>query len=256
MREYAIATAGIEATIVPERGGLITRLAIEGLEILFLDRATFEDRAEHVRGGIPVLFPFAGNLAEGRLEETGTEVGLHGFARDLEWEVDESSGDSHRMSLESSDATLEPFPFSFKLVQTTRVIPGLLSVTMDIENPGSTPMPVAPGWHPYFCCPARAKAAVTYELEGFPYDKLSNDEIYDIGLESPRASEIRFDIPTEGTVKLSFSPEFRHLQFWSLPEREFICVEPWHGPRNVINTGDRRLIEPGEAVTYWMGISR
>ena len=255
MREYVIRAAGIEATIVPERGGLVTRLAMEGREILFLDRATFENRAEEVRGGIPVLFPFAGSLDEGRLEETGTEIVPHGFAEEMEWEVDESSDDSHRMSLQSSDATSEAFPFVFRLLQTTRVIPGQLSLTMDIENGGSTPMPVAPGWHPYFCCPARAKAAVTYELDGFPYDELSNDEEYDIGQEAPRASEISFDIPTEGRVKLSFSPEMRHLQFWSPPEKEFICVEPWHGPPNVINTEERRLIEPGEAATYWMGIS-
>ena len=38
--------------------GLITQLAIAGTELLFLDSATFEDRSQHVRGGIPILFPF------------------------------------------------------------------------------------------------------------------------------------------------------------------------------------------------------
>ena len=259
MREFCIHSEGIEATIVPERGGLITQLAIDGIELLFLDRITFEDRSAHVRGGIPILFPFAARLDDGILKATSAQMPLHGFARDLEWTTDEDaakeSPDSHRMWLESDEETLEPYPFPLRLVQTTRVIPGQLSVSLDIENKGDQPMPMAPGWHPYFRCPAEGKIAVTYEIDDFPYDELSAGETYDIGLQAPRASEICFEIPTVTRVRLAFSPEFRHLQFWSLPEREFICVEPWDGPANVINTEECRFVEPGEAATYWMGIS-
>lgn len=259
MREFRIHSTGIEATIVPERGGLITQLAIAGTELLFLDRATFEDRSQHVRGGIPILFPFAARLDDGILKATGKPMPSHGFARDLEWTTDEDeaegSADSHRMWLEPDKKTLEPYSFPLRLTQTSRVVEGQLSVTLDIENKGDAPMPMAPGWHPYFCCPEKGKKAVTYEIEGFPYDELSTEEMYNIGLETPRAAEICFDIPNVSKVRLAFSPEFRHLQFWSLPGREFICVEPWAGPANVINTEDCRSIEPGDAATYWMGIS-
>lgn len=42
---------------------------------------------------------------------------------------------------------------------------------------------------------------------------------------------------------LSFSPAMRHLQFWSQPGRDFICLEPFYGPNDTVNT-DRRLDVP------------
>ena len=257
MKEIYIVNDGINATVVPDRGGLITQLAIDGKELCFLDRRTLEGRSEHVRGGIPILFPFAARLDNGILLATGAEMGLHGFARDLEWTTDDSnpSPDTHRMSLVPDKCVLEPYPFPLRLVQTTRVVPGELSVTLDIFNEGDEKMPVAPGWHPYFNCPSEEKIAVTYDIVDFPYGELSSEKSYDIGLPTPRLSEICFEIPTVAKVRMAFSPEFRHLQFWSLSEWDFICVEPWDGPANVINTGDCRYIEPGETATYWMGIS-
>ena len=254
MKQQTISNAGTDATIVPARGGLVTRLAVGGREILFLDRHTFENRSEHVRGGIPILFPFAGRLVDRRLIASDTHMDLHGFARDLEWTVEEHLGDSHRMFLEAGAEILAHFPFPHRLTQATRVSDGSLTVTLDIENRGSDPMPVAPGWHPYFCCPGDQKTAVSYELSDFPYHQLSN-ETYDFGLEPPAASTVDFDIPAVGAISLSFSPEFRHLQFWTLPERDFICVEPWDGPADVINSERRRLVSPGESLVYWMSIS-
>jgi galactose mutarotase-like enzyme len=55
-----------EATIAPHRGAIVTSLRIAGRELLYLDRATFDDPSKNVRGGIPVLFPTPGKLANDR----------------------------------------------------------------------------------------------------------------------------------------------------------------------------------------------
>lgn len=253
MRADQISSGGTEAVIVPERGGLVTRFAVSGREILFLDRASFEDRGQPVRGGIPVLFPFAGRLADNLLLATGTSLGLHGFARDLEWTVTGHGGDRHRMELAPGPEVLETYPFPHRLTQTTSVAEGELSLCLEIENRSPQPMPVAPGWHPYFRCPREGKAAVRYGLADFPRQQLGDS--YDFGLEAPPEGRIGFDIPGEGAVSLSFSPEFRHLQFWTLPERDFICVEPWDGPPGVINSGRCRLVPPGRTLVYRMRIA-
>ena len=253
MRADQISSGSAEATIVPGRGGLVTRFAVSGREILFLDRASFEDRGQPVRGGIPVLFPFAGRLADNLLLATGTSLGLHGFARDLEWTVTGHGADRHRMELVASPEILETYPFAHRLTQTTSVADGELSLGLVIENRSPRPMPVAPGWHPYFRCPRESKAGVRYGLADFPCEQLGDS--YDFGLEAPAAGRIDFDIPGEGGVSLSFSPGFRHLQFWTLPDRDFICVEPWDGPPGVINSDRGRLVSPGGTLTCRMRIS-
>ena len=89
----------------------------------------------------------------------------------------------------------------------------------------------------------------------FPHENLTDEEIFDFGVEPPDPGRVAFEIPTVGTVTLSFSANLRHLQCWSLPGRDFICVEPWDGPPNVINTAACRLVEPDAVLTYAMDIS-
>ena len=50
----------VAASLVPERGAIVTALRVGDRDVLYLDRATLEDPTKNVRGGIPVLFPYAG----------------------------------------------------------------------------------------------------------------------------------------------------------------------------------------------------
>ena len=51
--EIEIRSGNVSAKIAPARGALVTALNVGGKEILYLDRATFEDAPKNVRGGIP-----------------------------------------------------------------------------------------------------------------------------------------------------------------------------------------------------------
>ena len=51
-----------EVVVAPVRGGMVTRFRVGNDDILFLDHGTLRDHTQNVRGGIPILFPFAGRL--------------------------------------------------------------------------------------------------------------------------------------------------------------------------------------------------
>jgi galactose mutarotase-like enzyme len=53
-----------------------------------------------------------------------------------------------------------------------------------------------------------------------------------------------------GAVELQGSEEFTHWVLWTLPGRDFVCLEPWTCPGDALNTGDRLLhLEPGASRT-------
>src|SRR5689334_3644577 len=61
---FLLAEGRNKAEIVPERGAIVTRLTVDGRDVLFMDYDTLADPTKSIRGGVPVLFPFAGALPE------------------------------------------------------------------------------------------------------------------------------------------------------------------------------------------------
>jgi galactose mutarotase-like enzyme len=242
------------AEIVPARGAIVSRLSVRGTEVLYMDRATLADLSKNVRGGIPILFPFAGKLDDDKLLSTGTTIKQHGFGRNMAWAVDEQSFAGARLSLKSDADTRALFPFDFSAEYSLFLLPFGLQIELAIVNTGKTAMPIAPGWHPYFNCVGPLKNQVRGDVPGFSGDVLGNDAEFNFGLLAPPSGRARFEIPGLGKLRESYCPEMRHLQFWSLPGKDFICIEPFCGPNNTINTAQRLEIQPGERRVLWMRI--
>jgi galactose mutarotase-like enzyme len=222
--------------------------------VLFLDRASFEDATQNVRGGIPVLFPFAGKLEGDTLRATGTKMKQHGFGRREAWSAATRHADSLSVRLAASDATRAAYPFEFVAEQTCLALARGLHVELLVTNLGPQPMPLSPGWHPYFACPAAKKASLRTDVESVSRDRVGDDREFDFGVAAPSNGRARFDVPGVGPIQLSFSPEMRHLQLWSLPGKDFVCLEPFFGPPGTIDT-DRRLdLGPGSSRALWMRI--
>jgi galactose mutarotase-like enzyme len=249
-----VSQGDVSAQVVPERGALVTSLRVGGVDVLFLDPATLEDPAKNVRGGIPLLFPYAGKLVDERLVHTGTAMKQHGFGRNKAWVVKERGPDFVRLSLAQDADTRAQFPYDYVAEHTVSILPRGLHLELMVHNTGTRALPLSPGWHPYFRCPAAQKAAVRSDLAGFTPDKLGDDREFDFGLEAPARGRARFEVPGLGGLRLSFSPLMRHLQFWSQPGRDFICLEPFHGPANTVNTDWRLDVPPGRAQDLWMRI--
>ena len=216
------------------RGALVSRYEIQSTPVLFLDRATFDDPARNVRGGIPVLFPFAGK------PPPGSPLPQHGFARTLPWTVTEAIADEAMARVEcvltDSPQTRAAWPYPFRLTQAVSLADARLTLEWALENRGDTPMPLHFGIHPYFA--VTQKQAVRVDgAEGVAFDNTS-------GLERPVARvdfasgevDLHFANHVGGTtlhrgdgsqVHLAWTPQFDTMVVWTLPDRPFVCVEPW-----------------------------
>jgi len=244
----------VAAQVVPERGAIVTSLRVGTKDVLFLDRATLEDPTKNVRGGIPVLFPYAGKLVDELFVPAGTKMKQHGFGRNKPWALRERRRDFARLAVVQDAETRAQYPYDYEADYGVSLLPRGLQVELLVDNNGTRPLPLSPGWHPYFRCPAAKKAQVTGDVAGLTADKLGDDREFDFGLVPPSTGRTRFEVPGLGVLRISFSPQMRHMQFWSQPGKDFICLEPFYGPTNTINTDKRLEVAPGQAREVWMRI--
>jgi len=251
--EVPLEQDGVCARVAPARGALVTAVTVAGRELLFMDRGTLEDPARSVRGGIPLLFPFAGRLAGDRLVHAGTIMKQHGFARNKAWQVVGRGRSQLRLVLEDDAETRAVYPHAFRVEHTVTLLPRGLELALAIHNRGPAPMPVAPGWHPYFPCPSADKPRVRpLSVAAIDPARFTPDAEFDFGVTAPADGRADFDVPGLGHLSLSFAREMRFLQCWGLPGRDFICLEPFLGPNDAINTSARLDVPAGASRRLWM----
>lgn len=246
----------VEAEVVPGRGALITVVRVDGEDLLWLDRSTVEDTSKSVRGGIPLLFPFAGRLADDTLRATGQPMKQHGFARHRPWEVLQASAGHVLMELPVDDEIALVWPWTFRLTQGVWATSAGIHVELNIHNTGPAPMPISPGWHPYFPADANKKTQTNADVAGLDSKQLVDDAVFDFGLPAPPHGRVRLQPGGGPALKLEFDPVMRHVQFWSLPHHPFVCVEPFFGGNNTINTSATLVVPPGSARVLWMRIEK
>jgi galactose mutarotase-like enzyme len=268
--------AGASVLVAPGRGGMVTRFRAEGSDVLFLDETTLRDPNKSVRGGIPILFPIAGKLPAGGYSALGRSFTMnqHGFARNLPWTVlDESTRDgaSVTLGLEATDETRRQYPFEFALRFTYRLKGETLSVEQRFENRGKEPMPLQPGLHPYFFVPDATKNAVTLDTDATrARDNLTGHEI-DVTLPLELAGRevdlYLLDHHPRHTIlhrqglpglRLDFGDDQALLVVWTLPGRDFVCIEPWRAKLGALADGTAPRVPPGghEVTTLSLSLAR
>lgn len=259
-------TAPAQASIVPERGGILISWQVEGQEIFYLDAERFKDPALSVRGGIPILFPICGNLADDSYTLNGKTYQLvqHGFARNLPWEATQRStadGASLTVTLKSSDVTREGYPFDFELNYIYTLKGNTLELRQRHTNLSEVPMPFSSGIHPYFAVANKSQLTIElpstqYQLKGdatihsfggtFDFDQ---DEIDFSFTNLTRQSATVIDSDRKLKLTVGFDTHYSTLLFWTVKGKDFYCLEPWTAPRNAMNTGDHLLtVAPNDTV--------
>jgi galactose mutarotase-like enzyme len=259
--------------LAPARGGMVTRFSVGGVPVLFLDEATLADPTKSVRGGIPLLFPIAGKLPADRYDVAGRSYSMkqHGFARNLPWAVlDESTdgGATVTLGLEASDATRAQYPYEFALRFTYRLRGDELTVQQRFENRGDSPMPLHPGLHPYFFVADATKSQVRIDTDATrAFDNRTGREVQ-IGLpielagrevdlflldHSPRETVLHR--PGLPGVRIAFGDDQTVLVVWTLPGRDFVCVEPWRTRPGALAQGRAPQIAPGLSETTTLTLS-
>jgi galactose mutarotase-like enzyme len=250
------------AAIAPTRGALVTRWSVGGEDLLYLDRATFVDPSKNVRGGIPVLFPSPGKLTGDRYARGSMKQ--HGFARNLPWEVVKHGESAVELALEDDATTRAQYPFSFRAELVISIEESTLRLAQRVTNRGTEDMPFGFGFHPYFAVPAGEKRATTIETDAKrAFDNVSKKTIDLHGIDlangevdlhlldhSCTESEIAWNSGTT-RVRIRGSSDYRHWVVWTVPEKDFVCLEPWTCPGDALNTGDRLItLAPGKT---WEG---
>jgi galactose mutarotase-like enzyme len=257
-------------TIAPERGAIATRFEVDQRKVLFMDGETLRDPTKNVRGGVPVLFPTPGKLANDAWQHAGKSGTLkqHGFARNLAWRVGERGANTATLSIESNDETRAGFPWDFTFDMGFSVNGPTLRLEQWIVNKSASPMPCGVGFHPYFqvADADKAKTSIT-TLARRAFDNVTKQVIevnapidltqkeVDLHLLDHGSTESELVGPN-GTVTLRGSAEYTHWVVWTLAGRDFVCLEPWTCPGNALNTGERlMMIAPGEARSLWLEIT-
>ena len=195
------------------------------------------------------------------------EMSMHGFARDLEWQMlDIKNDDSAEVTLllTHSAETLKIYPFEFTFKISYRLKSGALTVTQQVTNNSDMPMPYSIGLHPYFRADKskasiRVPSSVAYsgservEIKGV----LKSDADIDYVCINPTGESAIFNTGLGYNVELSYQGEYNCIVVWSPTfNPNFICVEPWSATPDALNTKENLIyLKPGESQSFVMQLS-
>ena len=249
----------ILSVLVKEHGAELSSIRKGSTEYLWQADPAFWGRHS------PVLFPIVGSVWEKRYRVGGREYGLgqHGFARDMDFSMVSSSDAEVRYRLESSEETLEKYPWPFVLEIAYRLHDNKLDVIWEVENPGTEDMYFQIGAHPAFnypdydpdrpergffsfdksvglecirikekgCVDAETKYPLEVPSDGLlPVTRETFDAIDTIMLQDSQIGKVTFH-RIDGLPWLSLSFDAPVVGIWSPPTKNapFICIEPWYG---------------------------
>lgn len=212
----------------------------------------------------PVLFPIVGSVWESRYRVDGKEfqLGQHGFARDMDFTLVNSTQTEVRYRLVSSEETLSKYPYPFVLEIAYRLHGSSLDVIWEVRNPSDGDIYFQIGAHPAFlypdydpeksgrgfftfdrnegleCIRIKEKGCVDAETK-WPLDmpdgrlkleKDTFDAIDTIMLQDRQIKRVNM-FREDGAQWLSLSFDAPVVGIWSPPGKvaPFICIEPWYG---------------------------
>lgn len=213
----------------------------------------------------PVLFPIVGGLKNNSYEIDGNEYELprHGFARNFNFKVIETTENSVTFSLKENETTLQVYPFEFELQLKYVLNENKLSLIYSVENNSKNIMPFNIGAHPAFSIPSnfneyslhfnKEEKLLSHQLENglfsgktieiqsknqqlaLNYSLFDKDALVFKNIES---KEIELHFNNKPYIKISFS-DFKHLGIWTKPNAPFLCIEPWMGYADKSNSNGK-----------------
>ena len=221
----------------------------------------------------PLLFPIVGTLKDNSYiyQDMTYHLPRHGFARDREFALEAQTRDSIRFVLRSDGATLAVYPFAFELRVGYRLTYEGLKTTYRVDNPAERPLYFSIGGHPAFNVPLDpATGYDDYYLEFDESEKtprwpISKDGLIGTApipllddtnrlpltkelfardalvLKHPVSSGVtlRSD-KTDRGLRMEY-PDFPFLGIWAAPGADFVCIEPWCGIADGVDS-DRQLV--------------
>jgi galactose mutarotase-like enzyme len=219
----------------------------------------------------PVLFPIVGTLKDNFFSYEGKTYNLprHGFARDRTFVVEQHSADNVTFLLVSDEESLKVYPFSFEFRLHYALTNNTLKVTYSVKNTGKGALYFSVGGHPAFRVPLvdgttytdyfielnEAETSGRYPLskdgllELKPNPFLQNTTkiplhpslFYEDAVVLKHLATKSMAILSEKTnhgLRMTFEG-FPYFGIWAAKDAPFVCLEPWCGISDSVNTTQR-----------------
>lgn len=217
----------------------------------------------------PILFPIVGGLKNDSFTHDSKSYQLprHGFARrNDQFTLVEESNSKLTFSLTSNEDTRKKYPFEFDFFITYELKDNEITITYKTVNKGNSNMFFSIGAHPAFKCPVfEGETYQDYVLE-FNHEEsskrqlLNQDGLYNLETEhvftTPNSIELTKDLFDKDalvftdlkseviTLKSKINGDILSVKFsgwpymgiWAKPNAPFVCIEPWLGLADHINT--------------------
>lgn len=210
----------------------------------------------------PVLFPFVGSLKRKKYIYDGREypMGQHGFARDMEFEIESQKNDEAWFLLRSNMETLVKYPFEFELKVGYKLEGSSIKVYWIVKNIDTKELLFSIGGHPAFMCPVsddikQSDCYIKFDTEkDLKYGLLNSDglllndvhtlknengfckideHMFDkdaLIIEGKQASKVSLCTPDKKPY-LTVIFDAPLFGLWSPAGKNapFVCIEPWYG---------------------------
>ena len=222
-------------------------------------------------GRAPILFPIVGTLANDEMKYRGKTYQMmrHGIARQAVFDCIAQTQSDLSMRLRSDATSLAMYPWDFELTVHFSLNFDTLSITYEVKNLDSDTMIFTLGSHPAFLLQTTDETKNDLSLSDFDIhfehaESLRRVMLNDAGLLATESSPYELD---NNTIKLSETlfdqdalvfknieskkitlrsnqkPQLTvdtgaapHLGIWAKPGARFVCIEPWFGISDYIDS--------------------
>ena len=231
-------------------------------------------------GQAPILFPIVGELKEGYhvVGDQKFEIYRHGFVRkSTEWDINKVNDNTIICTFKSNKETLKEFPFHFEFAVRYHLNKNELIVTHIATNTDNKKIPVSIGGHPAFNCPLDNGQQLTdYHLKFETVENaerhLLNEKALYNGKTAPfikntdsiklhddlflndalvfkdlKSKEVSLHGP-EGKILSVNYKDFPFLGIWSKPKAPYVCVEPWIGHADTVDSTQNLFDKEGSLI--------
>lgn len=220
----------------------------------------WQGNADYWTGRAYNLFPICGRLTDGKYTYKGKlyEMGLHGFARNSVFAVEEVNPDRITFVLRANEAIKSQYPFDFIFKVCFSLNGSCLKTAYKVTNLSEDDMYFALGGHPGFNVPltdgekfedyylefdnitdikqiintpvfytGRTESYSLKEGKILPLDHglFNEDAIFFTDMSKAVTLKSRC---SDASVRVEY-PAFRNLGFWHKPQTAapYVCIEPW-----------------------------
>lgn len=214
-------------------------------------------------GSSPVLFPICSGLKDDEFIYEGKTYTMqkHGFARRAKFDVETVDAASATFILSSDNCPQDNYPFKYEFRIIYTLIGKKLNVEYNIRNLTDGDMYFSVGAHEAYHCPEgienyqivfeKPENLDAYQLDGpllsdntKSYGQNTNTLQLDNSLfendclifKNLNSRSVNLDNKTTGQkIKVDFNG-FDYLLIWTVPGAPFVCIEPWCGVTDNVNT--------------------